>query len=189
MTHSNRKALRKRHCFLPILLAVYLPLANSQTAESASHPTLILEVIQLHFTMGKKIPSVYLRLFSDGTAECHALRQPDGQDVAKQKTISVHEYEALKTILEDQQLLQVKHRYELMHPVFDSWTEWNITIKRRTGDQAFEVSGFSPTSAYPKVLTKLGCSIWKLRREVYGDVPAWLDDGHIQECKDALEIP
>jgi len=41
---------------------------------------------------------------------------------------------------------------------------------------------------YPKLLTKLGCSIWRSRREVYGDVSGWLDGGHIQECEDAHEL-
>ena len=102
-------------------------------------------------------------------------------------------YDELKALLEDKDLLAVNHRYELMHPVFDSWMEWEIKVEHPTGEQTPEVSGFSPRSAierghpYPKVLTRLGCSIWKLRRDVNGDVPGWLEGSQTQECKDALD--
>ena len=54
--------------------------ANAQSAiksqnsgGSDNSETVVLDVINTHFTMGQKIPSVYLRVFADHTAECHTL--------------------------------------------------------------------------------------------------------------------
>jgi len=43
-------------------------------AKSGSSSKLILEVVNRHFTMGRKIRSMYLRVYSDGTAECHTVK-------------------------------------------------------------------------------------------------------------------
>jgi hypothetical protein len=43
----------------------------SENSKAERVQKVILEVMNYHFTVGKKIPSVYLRVFSDGTAECH----------------------------------------------------------------------------------------------------------------------
>jgi hypothetical protein len=40
-----------------------------------------------HFTVGKKIPSLYLRVFSDGTAECHTEKFWEEADVTKTKVL------------------------------------------------------------------------------------------------------
>jgi hypothetical protein len=167
----------------PILvLGVLSPLVvNGQTSQAARKPnaprTLILEVVNRHFTVGEKIPSTYLKIYSDGTAECHTLKYWDEPDVAKTKSLPIEEFNQLKALLEHPDLLSVKHRYERMYSVMDSWMEWTIKIEHPSGEQSFEVSGFSPSSAkasrqpYPEVLTKLGCSIQKIRSEVFGYEP------------------
>lgn len=192
MKHLNLSGLCLRFGLVVAVSTVCLRLADAQTAESASRK-LVLEVINRHFTFGKKIPSVYLRVLSDGTAECHTQRYWNEPDILKQKRIPAQEYDALKAILEDRDLPAVKHRYERRYPVIDSWMEWKIKVKHPTGEQTFEVSGFSPRSAsasgqpYPTVLTKLGCSIWKIRREVYGDNAGRADDS--EDCRNAIEAP
>jgi len=125
----------------------------------------------------KKIPSTYLKIYSDGTAECHTLKYWDEPDIAKTKSLPIEEFDQLKAFLEQPDLLNVKHRYERMYAVMDSWMEWTIKIKHSSGEQSFEVSGFSPSSAkasrqpYPEALTKSGCSIQKIRSEVFGYEP------------------
>lgn len=177
-----------------MLSIICTPMGHAQSAES-TQPTQILEVVNRHITVGKRIPSLYLRVSSDRTAECHTVRFGNESDIVKRKKIPRQEYERLKAILEDQNLLQVKHRSELMHTVLDSWMEWNITIKRGSGDQEFEVSAFSPAAAraggqpYPDVLTKLGCSVWNIRREVYGDDADAANPNDTQECRHAIETP
>jgi hypothetical protein len=192
MKHLNLTGPRLRFGLMVAISTVCLGLADAQTAESATRK-LVLEVINRHFTVGKKIPSVYLRVFSDGTAECHTERYWSEPDVVKQKKLPAQEYDALKTILENSDLLAVKHRYELMYWVVDSWIEWEIKVKHATSEQTFYVAGFSPSSAsasgrpYPAVLTQLGCSIWQIRREVYEDKAGRPNDS--EDCKNAIETP
>ena len=151
-----------------------LPCSDSKIRASAGkgpepRQKTILEVINRHFALGRKIPSVYLRVFSNGTAEC------DTEKYTKKKVLSSEEFEELKAIIDEPELLDVKKRYELMHMVVDSWMEWDISIKHPGSVQRVQVASFSPESArernqpYPAALVKLGCSILKIRNDVYGD--------------------
>jgi len=59
-------------------------------AKSSPSAKLILEVMNRHFTVGRKIRSVYLRVYSDGTAECHTVKYTgdetdDGPDIVNRK--------------------------------------------------------------------------------------------------------
>jgi hypothetical protein len=165
-----------------------------QSTKSEASPRIILEVINKHFTVGLKIPSVYLRVFSDGTVECHTLRYTrDETDVVKRKALTPDELSGLRTVLEKQELLNIEKRYELVNPVIDSWMEWNIAVPHNGSTQRIQVLNFSPGSAaernkpYPDALVGLGRSIWKLRYEAYGDEiygnkPYYLAD----RCKNAL---
>ncbi len=172
--------------FLFVLIFLGLDSAKSETS-----PRVILEVINKHFTMGRKIPSVYLRVFSDGTAECHTVRYTgDEAETIKKEKLSQEELGKLEALMDTPGLLNIKKRYELMYTVVDSWMEWNIKVPHKGGAQKIQVLNFSPGSArekkqpYPDALVKLGCSIWKLRHEVYGDEPYYLND----DCKEALEL-
>jgi len=172
--------------FLSVLIFLGFVITKSETP-----PRVILEVINRHFTMGRKIPSVYLRVFSDGTAECRTVRYTgDEAEIVKKEKLSQEELERLESLIDNPGLLNVKKRYELMHAVVDSWMEWNIKVPHKGGAQKIQVLNFSPEAAreknqpYPDALVKLGCSIWKLRLKVYGDEPDYLND----DCKEALEI-
>ena len=163
-------------------------------AKSSPSAKLILEVMNRHFTVGRKIRSVYLRVYSDGTAECHTVKYTgdetdDGPDIVKQKTLAPGELQSLEAVLYNPELLQVKKRYGLTHPVVDSWMEWDIKVPHGWRKEKIKVLNFSPASArkenqpYPPALLKLGCLIWKLRNDGFGDEAYGIDD-----CKRALGI-
>jgi len=181
MTHPRGKRFSSIGFSILLLGACFLVDVSGHTSQAVTKSnaprTLILEVINRHFTVGEKIPSTYLKVYSDGTAECHAPKYWDEPDVAKTKSLPIEEFNQLKALLEQPDLLNVKHRYERMYTVMDSWMEWTIKIDHPSGEQSFEVSGFSPSSAkasnqpYPEALTKLGCSIQKIRSEVFGYEP------------------
>lgn len=147
--------------------------ANALTTGPSSRVT--LEVINRHFTVGKKIKSVYVRVFSDGTAECHTEKYWDEPDNVKRKVLAPDDFERLEALLKQPELLSVKPRYGLMATVVDSWMEWTIKVPHGQNGQTIEVANFNPTAAkeskkpYPDVLVKLGCSIWKIRSDVYAD--------------------
>jgi hypothetical protein len=166
-------------------------------SKSEASPQIILEVINRHFTVGLEIPSVYLRVFSDGTAECHTVKYTgDEPDVVKRKALTPDDLSELRTVIENKELLNVKKKYESVNTVIDSWMEWIVSVPHNSGTQRIQVLNFSPGSArekntpYPDALVRLGCSIWKLRYETYGDEiyrdkPHYLADG----CKNALTSP
>ena len=163
--------------------------------QSSSSAKSILEVINRHFTVGRKIRSVYLRIYSDGMAECHTEKYWDEPDIVKHKTLDPGELQRLQAVLDNPELLHANKKYGLMAPVLDSWMEWDIRVPHGWHAQKIKVLNFSPASArnsnqaYPPAVLKLGCSIWKLRNEVYGDAP---DGGEpfyrVDDCKKALEI-
>jgi hypothetical protein len=144
----------------------------------------MLEVINQHITIGLRIPSVYLTVFSDGTVECHTLKF-DGRetDVVKRRTLTPRELEDVKAAIEDDDLLRVKKKYELISNVADSWMEWHIRIPRKIGAEEIVVANFMPMSpgSYPRAVLRLGCQISRLRDEVYGD------DLLYQKCRKILD--
>ncbi|MHB8525126.1 MAG: hypothetical protein ACYDD2_03080 [Candidatus Acidiferrales bacterium] len=184
--------------FLPrALLALLVSGAVSlgvSGAKSNSSAKLILEVINRHFTMGRKIRSVYLRVYSDGRAECHTMKYiGDEPDVVKEKTIAPEELRSLEAALQNPELLHVKKRYGLMYPVIDSWMEWDIKVPHGWHAEKIKVLNFSPASArerkqpYPTALLELGCLVWKVRNDVYGDeAPGGEPFYRIDDCRRAL---
>lgn len=163
--------------------------------QANSSARLVIEVINRHFTVGRKIRSVYLRVYSDGMAECHMEKYWDEPDVVKRKMLGPADLQQLQAVLDGPELLRVKKNYGLMAPVIDSWMEWDIRVPHGWHTEEIRVLNFSPASArngnqaYPPAVLKLGCSIWKIRNEVYGDAP---DGGEpfyrVEDCKRALEI-
>jgi hypothetical protein len=168
---------------LSLLVAAAFLHQRGGTVDAAS-PQVILEVTNRHFTVGKKIPSVYLRVYADGTAECHTEKYWDEPDVVNRKTLAPDDFEKLKKLLDEPSLLTVQHRFERMYPVVDSWMEWTIKIPHSPNAEIIQIAGFSPSAArernqpYPDIVLKLGCSIQRLRGDVYGDAPPESD-----ECK------
>jgi hypothetical protein len=168
-------------------------------AKSSPSAKLILEVMNRHFTVGRKIRSVYLRVYSDGTAECHTVKYTgdatdDGPDIVKQKTLAPGDLQNLEAVLQNPELLHVKRKYGLMDWVVDSWMEWDIKVPHGWHVERVKVLNFSPASArekkqpYPSALLKLGCLIWKVRNDVYGDeAPGGEPSYRINDCRQALE--
>jgi hypothetical protein len=170
-----------------IVLATFF-IATVTTNSDTPKP--LLEVINRHFTMGKRIPSVYLRVFSDGTVECHMQKYTGKEiDSVKRKTLAAQEFETLRAVIENPALSRIKSKYGLMSFVIDSWMEWDIRVAAGSRTRTFEILNFSPKAArersqsYPASLVRLGCSIEQLRAEVFEEngFPSFDDD-----CKTAL---
>jgi hypothetical protein len=59
-----------------MILVVVGALSNDLRGQEGTHgPPLpvVMQVMNYHFTMGRKIPSVFLKILSDGTVECYSL--------------------------------------------------------------------------------------------------------------------
>jgi len=166
---------------LTVSVAAIFPSGNlyGQTSmDSGSRPAsepaarIILEVVNQHFTRGKKIPSIYLRIFSDGTAECHNVKfTGDEKEVVKKERLKPENFSQLKAALEQPGLRDVKGSYGLPRLVLDSWMEWNLRIRTSQFKRVATIS-FGPAAhktTYPEALGKLGCQILRTREDVCGD--------------------
>jgi hypothetical protein len=146
---------------------------SGKTATPASTVKVILEVVNNHFTVGRKIPSIYLRLFSDGSAECHAVRfSGHEQENIKTGYVPPKEFDEIKAALNQTGLRIVDGRYDLPWVVLDSWMEWGLKGSDSQLGQDVTIS-FGPETEhshpYPEALRNLGCQILKIREKVYGD--------------------
>jgi hypothetical protein len=184
----DRDPLRTRATILLSLMLLILGVLSydlrSQERTEGSPLPVIVEVTNYQFTMGKKIASVFLKVLSDGTVECHSLRTTGPEaNVVKKKALTPHELHEVKEVIDQSKLLDAKTKYELTHFVFDSWVEWDIRIPRIAGAQEIAIAAFASTplrdGPYPMAVVRLGCTISKLRDEVYGDEP----DYRRSECK------
>lgn len=146
-------------------------------AQKSELPKLLLRVVNRHFTVGKRIPSDYLKVFSDGSVECHAIKfgEHDEDDVKKGQ-LSPDELAKLTSALNDSGFQTLSDDYKLQRFVFDSWMEWDITIERpsqHSQNITLAFSGGNDDSKLPDALRKLGCQILELRRRVYGEADAY----------------
>jgi len=139
---------------------------------SDSNAKVILEVVNNHFTIGKKIPSLYLSLFSDGAAECHPVKFAGQEDSVKKEYLPAKDFSEIRAVLNQSELRDIKGRYERPRIVIDSWMEWELRASDSQLVHDVTIS-FGPTTqplrSYPKALAALGCQIIKIRAELCGD--------------------
>ena len=149
---------------LAMLLSICMFVVGSNGAlhsqiPSSSDSKVILEIVNRHFTVGKRIPSLYLRLFSDGTVECSTIKFAE-HDVAttKKERLKPDELAQVTSILNDPSLRDSAHDYALQRVVFDSWMEWDITINRPSlppQNITLSFAGGSGNSKLPRALARL----------------------------------
>ena len=141
-----------------------------QASKPSEPPRVLLHVVNRHFTVGKKIPSNYLKVLSDGSVESEAIDEREAD--VKKAHLTASELSQITSVLNDPGLRDLSHRYALQRVVFDSWMEWDITINRSSSPPQNITLAFEGGTGDPKLpdaLMKLGCEILELRRKVYGD--------------------
>src|SRR6266481_8003105 len=107
----------------------------------------ILDVIATHSTMASEERYVYLRVFSDGTAEYQSSKHSDGvqNDLPViRKTLRQDEFKRIRSILSEPRLAAVGPEYATRYAIVDSWTEWTVKIQRSGQTQSIQVLEFSP---------------------------------------------
>ena len=151
---------------------------------------MVLEVIATHTTMASEDTYVYLRVFSDGTAEYQSRNHSNSEakePLTIMKTLSQNEFFQITSVVRNPKLAKVGPRYERRYAIVDTSTEWTIKIQRPGQPQIIQVLEFAPGLArimkhpYPDALVKLGCNIENLRDQVSGE-PSFPDS----ECKRIL---
>jgi hypothetical protein len=165
---------------------------SHQFANAGAPAEVILEVNATYRSMESDYGYLYLRVFSDSTAEYqprHAVAGGSGGLVTLTKKLAQDDFENLESVLHDRSLAKLSGPYESQFAILDSWTEWEIKMQNRGQPRAITVLEFSPGLAkavkhpYPGALVKLGCTLGKLRSDVSGE-PLFLDDG----CTKVLKL-
>src|SRR5579862_7433496 len=64
-------------------MSVVQAVSQTSSTKLSKPPRVLRQVVNRHFTVGKRIPSNYLKLFSDGTVECQEIDKHDLEGVKK----------------------------------------------------------------------------------------------------------
>ncbi len=162
-----------------LLLVVRAPLGyrcSESGVSQGSEKTQVLEVVLTTHDVSRTETLIYLRVFSDGSAEAHPTRRVDFRNlVLKQAQIPSPEVVKLQEFLSPVRMQSWDSKYERFWGNKDFGTEWAITVGHGTEKKEIMLVNFQPFLArekkkpYPTDIEKLGCTIWELRAEVIGE--------------------
>ena len=177
--------MRKR-LQLALLLLLSLAVPKLVGAQDSKR-TLLLEVILESYDVSRTETLVYLRVFSDGSAEAHPMREVDFRRLALKKAqISPSELTTLSEFLSSSKVQQLEPKYERSWGAIDSGEKWDVTIVWGENKKSIALYNFQPFYArtrkkpYPAEIEKLGCLVWELRTKVTGEP---LDRDYVTGCR------
>jgi hypothetical protein len=154
------------------LLLSFPKLLNPQESQKSS----LLEVILTTYNVSRTETLVYLRVFSDGSAEAHPMREVDFRTIALKKVqISSSEITALRELLGSPKVQHLDSEYRRYWGNKDFGQTWQITIGQGDNKKSIVLENFEPFLArskkkpYPVEIEKLGCVVWEMRTKVTGE--------------------
>lgn len=149
---------------------------------------LLLETILTTYDVSRTEMLVYLRVWSDGSAEAHSMREVDFRTLALKKAqISPSELAKLCELLSSSKTQGLDAKYERYWGNIDFGNEWQITIENGDSKKTIVLENFQPFLArkkkkrYPAEIEKLGCMIWELRTKVTGEP---LERNYLGGCRE-----
>lgn len=152
-----------------------------------SQRTLLLEVILATYDVSRTETLVYVRVFSDGSAEAHPMREVDFRTLAlKTASIPPNELATLTEFLNSSKVQRLDTKYERYWGNIDFGQTWQITIAQGGSQKSIVLENFQPFLArtkgkpYPAELERLGCLVWKLRTTVTGEP---LERNYLSGCR------
>lgn len=179
------KVKKRLHVSFLLLLSLAIPkLVCPQ--ESKTSP--LLEVILVTYDASRTETLVYLRLFPNGSAEAHPMREVDFRTLALKKAqISPSDLTGLNEFLSSSKVQHLDPKYERAWGNKDFGQEWQITIVHNDSKKSIVLENFQPFLArtqkkpYSAELEKLGCLIWELRSKVTGEP---LERNYVTGCQE-----
>jgi len=106
-------------------LGLLAPANNfAQSPRPSPNANMVLEVIATHTTMASEDRYVYLRVFSDSTAECQPSKHSNSQKtlLVVKRTLTQDEFIRIKSVVSESKLAAVKPKYETRYAIVDTWT-------------------------------------------------------------------
>jgi len=167
------------------LLALALP---RPVIPQESQRTLLLEVILTTYDVIRTETLVYFRVFSNGSAEAHSMREVDFRTLAlKTASISLGELATLNEFLSSSKVQHLDPKYERYWGNKDFGQTWQVTILQADSQKSIALENFQPFLArtkkkpYPAELERLGCFVWELRTKVTGEP---LERNYVAGCRE-----
>jgi hypothetical protein len=153
-----------------------------------SQRTVLLQVILKTYDVSRTETLVYLRVFSNGSAEAHPMREVDFRTLAlKTTSIPASELATLKQFLSSPNVQQLDAKYERSWGNIDFGQTWQITIAQGGSQKSMVLENFQPFLArtkknpYPAEVERLGCLVWNLRTKVTGEP---LERNYVAGCRE-----
>jgi hypothetical protein len=147
----------------------------------------VLEVIATTYDVSRTETLVYLRVFSDGSAEAHPTRKIDFRNLNfKHAQLPSSDIDSLREFLAPVRTEKWEVKYERYWGNKDFGNTWEITVGQGKDKRAITLTNFQPFLArdkkkpYPADIEKLGCTIWELRTKVVNEP---LDRDYLTGCK------
>lgn len=177
----------KKHLQVSFLLLLFLALPRRvDPQESLRSP--LLEVILTTYDVTRKETLVYLRVFLDGSAEAHPMREVDFRNLTLKKTqISPSDLVKLSEVLSPSMTQGLESRYDRYWGNRDFGNEWQITIGQGDSKKTIVLRNFqlflarTKKKPYPTEVEQLGCIVWELREKVTGEP---LERNYVPGCRD-----
>jgi hypothetical protein len=173
------------HWLFALLLVITVP---NPLVSQDSEKVQLLEVVVTTNDAARTETLIYLRVFSDGSAEAHPTRKVDFRNlVLKQAQIPSPKMVKLQEFLSPVRTQSWDSTYERFWGNKDFGDKWAITIGQGREKKEITLVNFRPFLArekkkpYPTDIEKLGCTVWELRESVL-DEP--LERNYIKGCKD-----
>jgi hypothetical protein len=116
-----------------------------------SHRTLLLEVILRTYDVSRTETLVYLRVFSNGSAEAHPMREVDFRTLAlKTGSIPPNELATLNQFLSSSNVQHLDPKYKRSWGNIDFGQTWQITIAQGGSQKSMVLENFQPFLARTK---------------------------------------
>jgi hypothetical protein len=116
-----------------------------------SQRTLLLEVIRTTYDVSRTETLVYVRVFSDGSAEAHPVREVDFRRLAlKTASIPPNELATLSEFLNSSKMQRLDAKYERYWGNIDFGQKWQITIAQGGSQKSMVLENFQPFLARAK---------------------------------------
>ena len=180
------KRWTNRLCTLLVFLSVLVSSALGHAQQPSK--TLLLDVIETTSDIHRTETLVYLRVYSDGSAEAHPTHEVDFRTLAlKHAQIPATEMARLRGLFSSSEFSTLHDEYDRNWGAVDFATKLSIAVNQEQNRKTITLVNFQPFLArnrkqpYPAEIEKLGCIIWELRAGVFREP---LDKDYVRGCRE-----
>ena len=170
-----------------LFMAFLLTTLPNTLVSQDSEKTQVLEVVVTTHDVSRTETLIYIRVYSDGSAEAHPTREVDFRNlVLKHAQIPPSEMVALQESLSPSRTQNWDSKYARFWGNKDFGDEWTITLGDGNQKKEIRLVNFRPFLArvkkrpYPTDIEKLGCTIWELRAKVVAEP---LEKDYLSGCR------